>query len=109
MEINMITTTRTYTRSTLFTPWHIVPNHEPDIYTTEFKDHVRATYTDNIISQTNTMSPDELTLTFQSTWTTLEAYQTYVNDPICQATWARRDQHNEIYGIITSPVVITEI
>jgi len=104
----MITITRTYNRSTLYTPWHVAPSHEPEIYTTEFKDHVAATYSSSIISQTNTISLDELTLTFTGIWTTLEAYQAYVNDPICQAAWERRNQHNEIYGITTSSAVITE-
>lgn len=99
----MITVKRTYTRADRSVPWHIDQPYETSIYTQEFKDHVQATYANKMIHAMNSVGGDGLVLNFVSFWETLEDYQVYLNDPICQGAFARRDEHNTFYNIISSP------
>lgn len=105
----MIKVNRTYTRPEIDTPWHLDQPFEAELYTQEFKDYVQATYGEALLQISNTVSEDLWTLTFESVWTSEEAYQTYLVDPICVAVWEKRDAHNATFEIETSPAVITQI
>lgn len=105
----MIRVTRTFVRPNLEAPWHIDAPYTGEIYNAEFTQHVTDTYKNNMHYLSNEVSADGLTLNFESLWESLEDYQTYMQDPICVAAWARRDQHNETHNIISNPSVVTEI
>jgi heme-degrading monooxygenase HmoA len=105
----MITVTRSYHRTSTEMPWHLEQPYEAQIYTQEFKDHVQDTYGNVLVHQMNGVVDLGLTLNFQSIWQTQQDYEAYLNDPICQAAWARRDAHNAQYGITSTPSVITEM
>lgn len=105
----MITVTRTYTRPDIDVPWHLSPPYDADVYPQSFKDYVEQTYGSTLLHFSNVVSDDMLTLHFNSVWSTMEDYQRYLVDPVCTASWAARDAHNEQFGIISSPSVITEL
>lgn len=108
----MITTTRILTRTDNRLdgeqPWHLDEPFRSAILTQEYLDHVGSTYAGKQTNQAWTRSEDSLTLTFTSSWNSVEDYQTYMNDPICIAMFARRDAHNAQFGIISGPTTTTE-
>lgn len=105
----MIKITRTYHRPEYGLPWHLDQPYVQEIYTKEFTDHVARTYSNSMISRSNTLSEDKDTLTFESTWVSMEAYQQFLNDPICQAAFARRNDHTTLFGIVSKDPVIVEV
>jgi hypothetical protein len=105
----MILVTRTYTRPDTETPWHIDEPFQSQIYTDEFKEHVRNNYRESMISVANLRSENGLELNFRSVWTSLEQFQKYFNDPVCQAAWQRRDAHNEFYRIVSPPSTVSNV
>jgi len=105
----MISVTRTYTKPAIEVPWHIDQPFEAEIYSQAFKDHVQATYGSTLIHSTNVIDDTKLVLNFQSLWESVEDYQTYLADPVCVETWAKRDAHNTFYNIVSTPSVVTEL
>lgn len=105
----MIIATRLYIRTDISVPWHIDQPFENSIHPNEFKNHVANAYGNKKTHQSYTLSDDGLTLTFQSVWVSLEAYQEYMNDPICMAVFNRRTAHNTQFRIINNPATIEEV
>jgi hypothetical protein len=104
----MIKITRTLTRIDETAPWHLEEPFRSNILTQEFLSYVDTTYAGKQTNQAWTRSDDKLQITFTSAWQSLEDYETYLNDPICLAMFARRDAHNAQYGIVAEPRIIQE-
>jgi len=104
----MIKTTRILTRTDDTLPWHLDEPYRSTILTQEFLDYVDSTYAGKQTNQAWTRSDDKLSITFTSAWQSLEDYQAYMDDPICIAMFARRDAHNDQFGIVAHPTTIEE-
>ena len=105
----MIKTTRTLIRNDIDTPWHIDEPFRSIVLTQEFLDHVEFNYSGKQTNQTWSRSDDSLSITFTAYWESLEDFQTYINDPVCVAMFARRDAHNAQFGITSEPSAIQEL
>lgn len=105
----MIIVTRTFTRLDRTVPWHLDQPHGASVYPQEFQDYVDTTYRDKKLHHTYTLSEDGLTITLQSFWQTMEDYRAYNNDPICIASFARRDAHNAEHNITNELVTVEEV
>jgi hypothetical protein len=72
-----------------------------DAFITQFNEvHL----TNCTLKERNTI--DSVNIEFKIEWTTEEAYQAYLNDPVLKEYWAARDEYNEIMGIIAHDSVI---
>lgn len=105
----MIIVTRTFTRPDRSVPWHLDQPFGPSVYPQDFQDYVNATYADRKLHHVYTLSDEGLTLTLQSFWQTMADYDAYNNDPICIASFERRDAHNAFYNITNEPPTIEEV
>lgn len=105
----MIIVTRSFTRTDLSAPWHLEQPFKDSIYPQEFLDYANTTYQSKKLHHLYTVSEDKLTLTLQSFWESQEAYQEYLNDPMCIETIEKRDAHNATYNITNEVVTIEEV
>lgn len=75
--------------------------------TPEFNAHAKATYKDTgkLHTSSKTLSEDKLTQVISMLWESEEAWQEWLDDPVCQAHFNRRNAYYEQYGVTNDRTV----
>jgi hypothetical protein len=97
MSVNI---SKIYTRPDESIPWH----HDV-LIGDDFRVRFHDIYSEHCIEK-HRIQIDEYNIKYVTIWTTEEAYQAFLADPIFKEYWATRDEYNQIMGIIAHDSVI---
>lgn len=89
------------------------PNTETAFYrpVQAYRSYVDSTYVEPglRLSQSATLSDDQLTRTIVSEWKDQASYDQFLADPVCQEIFRLNRRYNRNHGITTSPATIETV
>lgn len=99
--MSLVTVTRSYTRSASTTAWYVLAptmlSHQSNNYTK----------TNLLVSRTESLSTDKLTLSVITVWKDMNAYESWLADPIVIEFHVDRTAYNVANNITESTPVVT--